>query len=391
MKVLVINSDVAINRGYRAIMEGVVALIRETFPDAEITGISEMAERDANWFGISMLPQGVHSISPFDFIRLYRACKDADLVLWGGGEILKDYTNQLALWYWSLKMSILSYAASRLIGVFQGIGPTYNAKSKWLIVRTISRTNRFVVRDADSRKKLLAWGAAPEKVVASFDPAILVQEYTSRTSQDTAGPTGQPAPLIAAMAPRDWFHYRPGDRTPHHWWSSTRQTAANKLYRARLLEILDRLNERFGRVVLVPMHMTQDVDLCVRLRQQAQRPATIEILGEESLSPSDLRRALSKVRIMVAFRLHATIIASSAGVPTITYYYVDKGKAYTDQVGLHDFSRPVESLLEESAPQDFDSLLTRLETSGSLMNIVSDRIDEMRENVREVFRSATRQ
>ena len=82
MKVLVINSDVAVNRGDRAIMEGVVALIRETFPDAEITGMSEEAERDAIWFGISMLPQSVHSLNPLDFFRLYRACKDADLVLW---------------------------------------------------------------------------------------------------------------------------------------------------------------------------------------------------------------------------------------------------------------------------------------------------------------------
>jgi polysaccharide pyruvyl transferase WcaK-like protein len=389
MKVLVINSDVAVNRGDRAILEGVVALIRETFPDAQITGLSEQPERDAGWFGISMLAQSIHSVRLLDFVRLYRACKAADLVLWGGGEILKDYTNQLALWYWSLKMAVLSRAAARLIGVFQGIGPTYDAKSKWLIARTVSRMDRFVVRDYDSRTKLLAWGVAPDKVIASFDPAILAPDAPPKPS-DRAEPTAPPAQPMAAMAPRDWFHYDLGQRLPHHWRSSRTQPATNKLYRARLVDILDRLNERFGRVVLVPMHMTQDVDLCTSLRAQAQRPSTIQILDEEGLSPTDLRRVLSQARVMVAFRLHAAIIASSSGVPTITYYYVDKGKAYTEQVGLQDYSRPVERLLEDGAVQEFDSMLAHLERSAPLMNVVAGRVGEMRTNVRETFRSVTR-
>ena len=43
-----------------------------------------------------------------------------DLVLWGGGEILKDYTNKLSLFYWAIKLWAVSLANPNLVGAFQG-------------------------------------------------------------------------------------------------------------------------------------------------------------------------------------------------------------------------------------------------------------------------------
>ena len=52
MKVLLINSDLAKNRGDRAIAEGNIELIRRRWPEAKITGLSEQAARDRAWYGI---------------------------------------------------------------------------------------------------------------------------------------------------------------------------------------------------------------------------------------------------------------------------------------------------------------------------------------------------
>ena len=55
MKILLINSDVAKNRGDRAIAEGLLELIRTHQPDAKITGLSEESERDEEWYSICLL------------------------------------------------------------------------------------------------------------------------------------------------------------------------------------------------------------------------------------------------------------------------------------------------------------------------------------------------
>ncbi|WP_284327736.1 hypothetical protein [Demequina litorisediminis] len=86
MKVLVINSDLAANRGDRAIAAGLVALVRDTLPEARITIVSQQPERDGAWFDADALDQDIHSLSPLDLLRLMRAARRADLVLWGGGE-----------------------------------------------------------------------------------------------------------------------------------------------------------------------------------------------------------------------------------------------------------------------------------------------------------------
>src|SRR5690606_13497512 len=104
-KVLLINSDLAKNRGDRAIAEGNIELIRRRFPGAKITGISQFPRRDAKWYGIDFLDMNFQSLNPYQTLRLCLEARKHDVVLWGGGEILKDYTNKAALWYWVIKIT----------------------------------------------------------------------------------------------------------------------------------------------------------------------------------------------------------------------------------------------------------------------------------------------
>ncbi len=105
MKILILNSDTTYNRGDRAILAGLIEVIRNRWKDAEIYSISEKAERDKNWFGIEFIPMSVFTLNPFNLFKLAWHARKFDLVLWGGGELLKDYTNQFGLWYWTVKLS----------------------------------------------------------------------------------------------------------------------------------------------------------------------------------------------------------------------------------------------------------------------------------------------
>jgi len=68
VKVLILNSDSPHNRGDRAILQGMVALIRDVVPNAQITSLSQFATRDQEWFGIDFLPFSPYSTSPVDYL-----------------------------------------------------------------------------------------------------------------------------------------------------------------------------------------------------------------------------------------------------------------------------------------------------------------------------------
>lgn len=380
MRVLIINSDLAANRGDRAIAKGLIALVRETLPNAQLTLISQHAQRDRAWYGTDILAQNIHSLNPLDWWRLTRAAKRADLVLWGGGELLKDYTNRLGVAYWALKIWCVTAANPNVIGVFQGIGPTSAAWSRRRIARTVTRTKVFLARDAESKEKLHAWGVPADRVIASFDSAVYVGEACD------VAQAAIPFETYAAIAPRAWFHYRTGGWLPHRWRRDTGPSPDAQLLEDRTVQLVDHLVHTHGAAVVVPMHMDQDPGLATTVRNRAAQPDRVHILATDDLSPTQLRDVIGRAQVMVAQRLHAGIIATAAGVPTITYYYVDKGRLFADQAGTSDFARPIENLLTADALADFASMVTAI--SGDTATVANERIGGMKSQLREDFETA---
>jgi polysaccharide pyruvyl transferase WcaK-like protein len=388
MKILLVNSDLAVNRGDRAIAEGIIALISHHLPGAKITAISQNSERDAKWLGVDVLNQDVHSLNPWHFLMLLRQARQSDLVLWGGGEMLKDYTNRLGLWYWVLKMLCVSIVAPSLIGVYQGIGPTSGRFSKWIVALVVSRTQKFLVRDHESYDKLRAWGVDSEKIIATFDSAIVFVPESAALPVESLAANGLDEEFLddfVAIAPRDWFHYRQGGIIPHRWRSRSQSDPRHEIYLNNLVRMLDLLADNYGRVLLVPMHLVEDVALCVQLVKRMAKPERARVLDHDVLSPCELRQLVGRARLMVALRLHAGIIATSMGVATVTYHYVDKGRLYADQVGLSEFACPIEEILTDGALDQFSTRIKALLGSDKVLEEMSERLVTMRADVDQVF------
>ncbi|WP_193746409.1 polysaccharide pyruvyl transferase family protein [Demequina aestuarii] len=376
MRVLVVNSDLAANRGDRAIAAGLVALVRDLDPHARITLISQHAERDRDWYGVDVLPQNIHSLNPLDLLRLMRAARRADVVLWGGGELLKDYTNRLGVWYWAVKMRGVSLANPRVVGTFQGIGRTSARSSRRLIARTVARTRAFLTRDAQSRALLESWGVPPGVVTASYDCAVYAADARPEPRQHV------PFERFAVLAPRRWFHYREGGWLPHRWRTGQGPSAQALSLGGTVVSAIDALVQSHGAVVLVPMHMGEDPEYARELRERAARPDRVHVLADDELGPEELRSVIARADVMVALRLHAGIVATSVGVPTVTYYYVDKGRLYAEQLGAEAYTRPIERLLEPDALADLTAMVSAVEADGEQHARTRERIGAMRETLR---------
>jgi polysaccharide pyruvyl transferase WcaK-like protein len=389
LKILLIPSDLAASRGDRAIAEGLMLLVRESFPDAEVTTLSEHPDRDGPWLGARILPQSVHSLSPLDLVRFLLAVRRADLVLWGGGEVLKDYTNRAVAPYWAVKMRLASWLGPRVVGVFQGIGAARAPSSRRAIAVAVGSTDVFIVRDKESYARLVRWGVPESKLRSSFDPAILPEAADVPLPERALAANGLDSVFLdsfVAVAPRNWFHYRPGGWLPIRFRPRRRPPGPrNELYLRRLVELLDGLAERHSRVLLLPMHVVEDRGLCLALRRRMANPGAARVLSEDVLSPPEVRRLIGRAKLMVAFRLHAGVVATSLEVPTLTFHYADKGRAYAEQLGISRLTWPIETVLEPDFVQRVRRTEEALLAGPAELDGRPRRLAAMRAHVRQVF------
>jgi polysaccharide pyruvyl transferase WcaK-like protein len=288
-------------------------------------------------------------------LKLLAEARKTDVVLFGGGELLKDYTNKLSLYYWLLKISLIKLVNKNIIGAFQGIGPTNAQSSKRLIASTVNKCRVFITRDQESVEKLTDWGVKT-KLISSFDPAVFISSDAVDVSTNTE--VEKYGRGFVGLGLRRWFHYQPGGFLPKRF-KQDRVTEKELRYVASCAEIADKIHIRHQKSVLFfPMHLSSDEgdeEFAKSVIAKMRFPDSAKIVIGDELSPDDYLALIARSDWFIGSRLHSTILATVANVPSMVLYYVDKGRLFFEQLGLDEFSYPIERTLEK----DFPALLTQ--------------------------------
>ena len=394
MKILILNRDSPNNRGDRAILAGNIELLKSAYPDAHITSLSQFKERDEEWFGISFLKLSPYSIKPNDYLKLLAEARKSDIIFWGGGEILKDYTNKISLFYWALKLFGVRLVNKNIIGAFQGIGPTKAEISKKVIAFAVSQCRAFLTRDEESKAKLEAWGVKIP-IISSYDPAIFEQAkpisaQALKNFSETQGISVEVLNNFIGFGVRRWFHYRASSWLPASlkpWQKATSENSDElNLYIGNLAQIADNLIEKHdANIVFFPMHVSaseNDQGFATEVISRMRHADRAYLISKDNLAPVDMVSVLSMARAFMASRLHSAILASVANVPAYCLYYVDKGRIFFEQMGLSKHSASINTILDDGAVETLTEQINFLiANSANVKAEMNTRLGQMRDEI----------
>lgn len=213
--ILILNGDSSSNIGDGAILLGNIELLKTLFPGSPIRAFSMFPERDTQWYGIFFYKKSM-------LTERLKAYFWANLVIWGGGELIQDDTSRLKIPYWFMRIMLLSLVfRKKIIALGQGLGPVGNRQGKALTKLMANRLALYFSRDNYSEGMLRALGATIP-IISSLDPAILVSnsvvageaslvQYLHTKNFDISDKD-----RIVGVGVRRWFHHT-GSWIPHKY------------------------------------------------------------------------------------------------------------------------------------------------------------------------------
>lgn len=244
-----------------------------------------------------------------DLLRHIRLIRQCDLVVVGGGGLLRDNTS------WPNLIRLLDEIwLGRLFGrkvmlYAIGVGPFKTRLGKWLIAKSVMMCDLVTVRSERGAQLLREIGVPAARIHVVKDPAFLLPSAPSR---DLA--------LRALLARERTVGVFPA--------VSLVSNIEDLSHIRRLAAALDVLVERDRiQFVALPMRVTasgiDDVAVSKLIQAQMRHPDSMHI-HEQQLAPSELKWATSQTLMNITVRLHAMIFSLGAGKPVVAVNYEPK-------------------------------------------------------------------
>jgi polysaccharide pyruvyl transferase WcaK-like protein len=353
---LVLPGDVRFNFGDTAILHGTLALVRSVDPSAEVVVAARSPLLPGGMEGVRFAGTGVRT--------LCREARRADIVLWGGGQLLQGNRSRLKVPYQAARISIAATAGrAPIVGVAQGVGPLPRRIDRCLAARSVRRTAGFSVRDDASQALLESCGVPRERVRVTADPALLLAPAELSTEPPARGRRNGARPRVG-LAARFTGHHRAGRLVPFQVLPADRRCrilrrAGFPAFVATWVELAGQLVERLdAELVLVPTYAAPwetDVPLAEAIAEGVGSRGRVTIVRPRS-SVEEVTGACRELDALVAVPMHAAILAVGQRCPTLGLAYEEKGSSFLEQTGS-----PALPLAELTRPGAVERIVTTVE------------------------------
>ncbi|MDR1693335.1 MAG: polysaccharide pyruvyl transferase CsaB [Oscillospiraceae bacterium] len=307
------------NTGDDAILEAILREIRQTDPDIAVRILSRSPPMTRRVFR-----ECCHY--SFNLLALLRANKKSRIFLCGGGNLIQDITSRRSLWFYLFAIWLAKWQGCRVVMLGCGIGPVLTPFNRRLTARVLNRHVEIItLREEISKKELEQLGVTGPKILLSADPALILSPEEPDKVDSVLIRQGVPLEgQYIGIALRDW------------------QGLDQKL--PDIAAAIEYAYETYGlTAVFIPVERTRDVRSGEKAAALVRCPC--HVLRETGSARLTIG-LLSRMRMVIAMRLHALIFSSGQGVPMVGLPYTDKVSAFMDYMGQPLYT-PLEVLTAE--------------------------------------------
>ncbi len=377
MKFLVLAGDIRRNFGDTAIALGVLALIREADPDASVRIAGPPPLLPGGFEGVEFVPGNLAALA---------AARDADLVVWGGGQLLAGNRSRAKVPLWAARIEAMHRLGARIAGIGQGVGPLPAASDLRWTARAVSRTAGFTVRDEESARLLRAAGVPEHRFRVAADPAVLLAPADGLVPRPPAAGAARPA---IGISPRWTAHHHARRVMPFRFLpaAARRRAFASAPYRDfenALIALADRLAAELDvDLRLFPTYRAaweSDEPLSDAVAARARNPERVRVIRPER-GVDELLAGLRGVELLLGMPMHATILATTQHVPVLAIPYEPKGTEYLRALGMPGMVGP-----PLAGPGDVEAVVRRVleqwPEREQARVVLAERVAALRERAR---------
>ena len=298
------------NTGDEAVLDAILAEVREIDPDMPITVLSRRPEETARRCGV----EGIYT---FDIPGILRAMRRCELYINGGGSLLQDVTSSRSLWYYLFTLWAAKQRGCKVMMYGCGIGPIRRGGNRRLAGRTVQRcVDAVTLREADSLEELRSLGVTRPEVCVASDPALSLTPISEAETDRLMRRLGlEPDGAYLCVTPRRW---------PGIWEKQALFAAA-----------ADYAWERYGlQPVLISVNPEQDGQIVEQVRRQLRAPG---ITVNETLETAEMAGLIGRMNAVLSMRLHVLIFAAARAVPLAAVSYDPKVASFLDCISQKNY------------------------------------------------------
>lgn len=305
------------NCGDEAILQAMVTNIRKLPVDVDITALSykpEFTEKEYN----------IKSVQRFKATEVFKAIRESQIVLSGGGTLLQDGTSTRSLIYYLSIIKIAKLMGKRVMLYANGIGPVSGKLNRRLVKLVVNGVDFITLREKLSEGDLKAIGVKKPNITVTADPAFSLESVSDAVARNILASEGVPTdkPMVGVSV-RAWSKAKYGDD-----------------FVIKLARVCDELVKQGKTVVLLPMEYPRDLEISSKLMDNMTQRA---YCLKNRYTPSQILGIVGCFDVMISMRLHTLIFAAVKNIPMLGVIYDPKVEYY-----LRELEMPVAGDVRDS-------------------------------------------
>lgn len=330
------------NSGDDEILAAIIDALRETVPGAKIAVLSRNPGETAKGYGVK-------AIHTFNVLGMYKALKNANLLISGGGTLMQDQTSTKSLLYYLFVINQAKRLGCKVMLYASGVGPLNLPKNRTRAAKALKTVDLITLRDDLSLVTLNNIGVTGVKAVVTADTVFGLKYKNSHPIKQLLDNLGIGEKPYFCVAIRNWKALPEGFE---------KETASFIRY----------MDEHFGlTAVYIAMQPRVDMDISKRVMALSGRKG---VILTSPMAIDDMLAVVGSAKLTVAMRLHTIIYSAIMGTPVLGLSYDPKVNGIIEMLGQSRYCLGLAEVTASKLEIMAEDLIKESETvSAELLNV----------------------